>query len=98
MLTVLALAASEKYPYPTEEFNVLWTSSPNCRLKETNYNNWKDLMKDFIDRRGLIGFIPAAAAEKVSDRSIKFMRALRAQQKATKMRLGKDQTILYKDG
>ncbi|KAE9465755.1 hypothetical protein C3L33_02333, partial [Rhododendron williamsianum] len=51
----------EKYPYPTEYFNVLDFVSKLS--SDGNYQNWKKLMKDFIDRRGLIGFIKDAAEE-----------------------------------
>ncbi|KAE9453638.1 hypothetical protein C3L33_14467, partial [Rhododendron williamsianum] len=44
----------EKYPYPTE-FNVL-DFVPKLSSEE-NYNDWKLLMRDFIDGQGLIGFI-----------------------------------------
>lgn len=44
----------EKYPYATE-FNVL-DFVPKL-LGETNYKKWKKLMRDFIERRGLIDFI-----------------------------------------
>ncbi|KAH7854031.1 hypothetical protein Vadar_009306 [Vaccinium darrowii] len=54
----------EKYPYPTE-FNVL-DFVPKL-LGEANYEKWKDLMRDFIDRRGLIGFIDGTAKEEIGN-------------------------------
>ncbi|KAH7853946.1 hypothetical protein Vadar_008394 [Vaccinium darrowii] len=50
----------EKYPYPTE-FNVL-DFVPKL-LGQANYEKWKKLMRDFIERRGLIGFIDGTAQE-----------------------------------
>ncbi|XP_058205425.1 uncharacterized protein LOC131319263 isoform X2 [Rhododendron vialii] len=51
----------EKYPYPTEYFNVL-DFVPKL-LSEGNYENWKLLMRDFIRMQGLIGFIEGADVE-----------------------------------
>ncbi|KAI8562669.1 hypothetical protein RHMOL_Rhmol03G0052600 [Rhododendron molle] len=50
----------EKYPYPTE-FDVL-DFVPKL-LSEGNYDSWKSSMRDFIDSRGLIGFIDGMAAD-----------------------------------
>ncbi|KAI8562678.1 hypothetical protein RHMOL_Rhmol03G0053200 [Rhododendron molle] len=63
MLTVLVLQEIEKYPYPTE-FNVL-DFFPKL-LSERNYDNWKLSMRDFIDRRGLIGFIKDVDVEETN--------------------------------
>ncbi|KAH7853990.1 hypothetical protein Vadar_008888 [Vaccinium darrowii] len=54
----------EKYPYPTE-FNVL-DFVPKL-LGEANCEKWKDLMRDFIERRGLIGFIDGTAKEEIGN-------------------------------
>ncbi|KAH7854473.1 hypothetical protein Vadar_014186 [Vaccinium darrowii] len=54
----------EKYPYPTE-FNVL-DFVPKL-LGEANYQKWKDLMRDFIEKRGLIGFIDGTAKEEIGN-------------------------------
>ncbi|KAE9450249.1 hypothetical protein C3L33_17843, partial [Rhododendron williamsianum] len=54
----------EKYPYPTE-FNVL-DFVPKA-LCERNYNKWKKLMEDFIERRGLIGLIDGMAREEIAN-------------------------------
>ncbi|KAH7855418.1 hypothetical protein Vadar_024628 [Vaccinium darrowii] len=50
----------EKCPYPTE-FNVL-DLVPKL-LGQANYEKWKKLMRDFIDRRGMIDFIDGTAQE-----------------------------------
>jgi len=55
----------EKYPYPTE-FNVQ-DFVPKL-LGQANYEKWKDLMRDFIERRGLIDFIDSIAQERISNK------------------------------
>ncbi|KAG5523111.1 hypothetical protein RHGRI_035053 [Rhododendron griersonianum] len=55
----------EKYPYPIE-FNVL-DFVPKLSSEE-NYNDWKLLMRDFIDSQGLIGFIDGTYAAEESNR------------------------------
>ncbi|KAH7853844.1 hypothetical protein Vadar_007237 [Vaccinium darrowii] len=59
-----AKSPTEKYPYPTE-FNVL-DFVPKL-LGQTNYEKWKKLMRDFIKRRGLIGFIYGTAKEEIGN-------------------------------
>ncbi|XP_058180034.1 uncharacterized protein LOC131298569 [Rhododendron vialii] len=54
----------DKYPYPTE-FHVL-DFVPKLSSEE-NYKNWKKLMKDFINRRGLIGFIDGTSTAEESN-------------------------------
>ncbi|XP_058204960.1 uncharacterized protein LOC131318927 isoform X3 [Rhododendron vialii] len=55
---------SEKYPCPTE-FNVL-DFVPQL-LSERDYDTWKKLMEDFIEKRGLIGFIHDTAKEDIAN-------------------------------
>ncbi|KAF7153112.1 hypothetical protein RHSIM_Rhsim01G0084700 [Rhododendron simsii] len=59
-----ASAPIEKYPYPTE-FNVL-DFVPKL-LSGRNYHKWRRLMRDFIERRGLIGLIDVTAEKEIAN-------------------------------
>ncbi|KAI8571543.1 hypothetical protein RHMOL_Rhmol01G0127800 [Rhododendron molle] len=52
--TATSSPMDQKYPYPTE-FNV--RDFVPIELSRRNYDNWSRLMSDFIQSRGLIGFI-----------------------------------------
>ncbi|XP_058204963.1 uncharacterized protein LOC131318928 isoform X2 [Rhododendron vialii] len=55
---------TEKYPCPTV-FNVL-DFVPKL-LSERDYKKWKKLMEDFIEKRGLIGFIDGTEEEEIDN-------------------------------